>query len=170
MKYLILLLLIVLSQQAIAGDKPASDESIRELIEISDSRNLLDGMFSQLDPVIEQSMKQAMGTAELTPQQQEILDRMRQKMVTALKEEMSWESFEPDFIAMYKRNFTEEEVKGMLEFYRSKVGQAMIGKMPVVMQESMKMAQDKMQRVLPRIQEIQTEAMKELRKYRANDG
>jgi hypothetical protein len=34
----------------------------------------------------------------------------------------------------------------------------------------MKMAQDKMQRVLPRIQEIQTEAMKELRKYRANDG
>jgi hypothetical protein len=162
LKHLILVLLIVLSQQAIAGDKPASDESIRELIEITDSRKLYNNMFSQLDSVMEQSMKQAMGTATFTPQRQEIFARMRQKILTIVRDEMTWESIEPAVITIYKEAFTEEEVKELLKFYRSKAGQALIGKMPIVMQKSMKMNQDLMQKILPRILEIQTEVMKEL--------
>jgi len=43
---------------------------------------------------------------------------------------------------IYQRNFTAEEVVAMSEFYRTPVGQSMLAKMPVVMQESMAVGQE----------------------------
>ncbi len=44
-------------------------------------------------------------------------------------------------IPVYDRNFTDEEIDGMLAFYSSPVGQKVLAKLPVVLQESMEAGQ-----------------------------
>ena len=46
---------------------------------------------------------------------------------------------------------------------RSEAGQAVIEKMPLVMQGSMKMVRAQMQRVMPKIQQIEHEAIQQLK-------
>jgi hypothetical protein len=52
-------------------------------------------------------------------------------------------------ISIYVTVFSEDELKGMLAFYKSPVGQAVISKMPAVMQQSMAL----MQKRVPGLQE-----------------
>jgi hypothetical protein len=44
-------------------------------------------------------------------------------------------------IPVYDRNFTAEEIKGLLDFYATPLGKKTIGRMPKVMQESMLIGQ-----------------------------
>jgi hypothetical protein len=44
-------------------------------------------------------------------------------------------------IPVYDRNFTAEEIDGMVAFYSSPVGQKVLAKMPAVMQQSMQVGQ-----------------------------
>jgi len=44
-------------------------------------------------------------------------------------------------VPVYDRNFTDEEIAGMLAFYSSPVGQKVLAKLPVVLQESMQVGQ-----------------------------
>jgi len=44
-------------------------------------------------------------------------------------------------IPVYDRNFTAEEIEGMIVFYSSPLGQKVLAKLPVVMKESMQIGQ-----------------------------
>jgi len=44
-------------------------------------------------------------------------------------------------VPVYDRNFTDAEIDGMLAFYSSPVGQKVLSKLPVVLQESMQVGQ-----------------------------
>jgi uncharacterized protein len=156
-------LLLLASPLVLAADLPATDESIRKLLEVTEGRKLIDGMYPQLDAIMESGMKQALGKATLSPGQREILDAMSEKIVVIVKEEMDWQLMEPRFIDIYRKSFTEEEVQGMLAFYRAPAGQAVIRKMPVVMQGAMGMVQEQMQRMGPRMQAVQQEALRQLK-------
>ena len=170
MKPALALLLLLAATAAPAADKPASDASIRQLIEVTQSRKLMDGMLGQLDSIMQNSMKQAMGNATFTPEQQAVVDRMRKKMVALLTAEMNWDSLEPEFISIYRQSFTEQEVAGMLEFYKTPAGQAVITKMPVVMQHTMGFMQRKMVAMNPKMQQIQKETLDEMKACCMNDG
>ena len=44
-------------------------------------------------------------------------------------------------VPVYDRNFTAEEIDQLLAFYNSPIGQKLIGKLPVILQESMQIGQ-----------------------------
>ncbi|HVW60539.1 MAG TPA: DUF2059 domain-containing protein [Puia sp.] len=60
-------------------------------------------------------------------------------------------------IPVYDRNFTDEEIDGMLAFYSSSVGQKVLAKLPVVLQESMEAGkswgQELSQKIIQRLQQ-----------------
>lgn len=160
---LVLLSLFLVINPAFAADNEASDASIRELLEVTQSKKMLDGVMAQMDSLMQRSMQQSLQGATLTEEQQKIMNEMQAKMVVLLKEEMSWDSMEPALIDIYKRSFTQPEVNGMLDFYRSPTGQAVIAKMPVVMQNSMQLGQSKMRTMMPKLQQLQQETMARLK-------
>jgi len=49
-----------------------------------------------------------------------------------VKEELNWATFEPMMVEVYRNTFSQHEVDGMLTFYRSEAGQAVIAKLPTV--------------------------------------
>ena len=165
-KALFIILLLFASTSIYAADQPASEASVKKLIEVTQAKQLVDNMQSQMDSMMRSTMKKMIGDKTLSPEQEAIIEDMQQQIVKAFTSDMNWETLEPDFIAIYRKSFTEEEVTGMLGFYQTPAGQAVIKKMPVVMQYSMEMMQNRMIAVMPKIQQIQKEAIEKLKATR----
>src|SRR5882762_4703032 len=116
------------SQAALARDAKPSEASIRQLFEVMHSSKLLEAYVTQIDGTVRASMQQAFAGQQPTPKQQEIMETLGHNIASLVKEELNWASFEPMMIEVYRNTFTQHEVDGMLKFYRSEAGQAVIAK------------------------------------------
>ncbi len=168
LKYAVLLLVVFVPQVFAADSKP-SDESIRQLLAVTETRKLLDNMMGQIDGMMKNGMQQELHGQTITPDQQKIIDGMRPKIVALLKQELTWESLEPFYMRTFRDSFTQEEVDGMLAFYKTPAGQAVIKKMPLVMQSSMVEMQKRMGSIFPKLQKLEQETLAEL-KAQATDS
>ena len=75
----------------------------------------------------------------------------------------AWDKLEPMYFKVYRDTFTQEEVDGMLKFYKTAAGKAMITKMPMVMQRTMTEMQQMMGPIAQRLQKMETESIEELK-------
>jgi len=150
-------LLVALPLQA--QEPRPSAASVRELIAVMDAQKMTDGMFTQLDSAMQAGMQQALVGLTLNADQQKILDDMRTKWVTLFKAELAWTTFEPMLIDIYQQSFTDQEVNGMLQFYKSPSGKAVIAKMPAVMQSSLQAAQARLASLMPKLKQLQEETV-----------
>lgn len=139
-----------------------SDDSVRELMEVTDARELMEGAMAQADQMMRASMEQTMQGKEISTEDRKVLDDMRAQMVAVLEEELGWAALEPMFIDVYQRSFSPSEVDAMLEFYNSDAGKAVVAKMPLVMQNTMGVMQQRMMSMAPRLQQIEAEAVAKL--------
>lgn len=160
-------LLLSAQQQANAQEPMASEASIRELLVLMDTKKVINGIWVQMDSIMETSMKQAMAGQTLTAAQQAILDDMRKQMVALMEDELSWTFFEPLMIDIYRTSFTESEVQGMLQFYKSPAGKAVIAKTPAVMQASMQAAQSRTESLQAKMRKLHEETVRKLKEASA---
>ncbi len=153
---------------ATAKDAPPSDESIRQLLEITDARNLIGTIKNQVNGMVTSSMQQAQQDAPLTPQKQAILDDMRTKMLAAMDEALNWDTLLPIYMRTYRESFTQDEIDGITAFYKSPAGQAFVKKMPFVMQNMMSEIQTVMKPMRQKLMEIRQQTQQQLKDLRAN--
>jgi uncharacterized protein len=132
---------------------------IKEILEITNSRETAEGMFTaqfdelnrQMPDVVWQSLSSMDAYKKLAPAQQEELrtrlkersDRFAQRLkelflarvdMKQLTEEISY--------VVYDKHFTEVELKDLVAFYGSATGKKVIREMPALMAESMAKAGD----------------------------
>lgn len=158
----ILVIALLISGAAIGRAAPASEASIRELLALSEAQKLADNVIGQVDKMMHASMNQVVGGKQLSPEQQKIVDGMQAKMIGILKDEMSWDKLEPMYIRVYQQSFTQEEVDGIVAFYKTPAGQAMVKKLPLVVQNSMKEMQGRMGPMMQKIQAAIQETAQEV--------
>jgi uncharacterized protein len=151
------------SGAAFANDAPPSDESIRQMFTLARSEETMNGMKPQLDAMIAASMKEVSHGKEITPERQAILDRMRDKIVAAYNETFGFESMQLILIRVYQATYTQDEVDGLIAFYKTTAGQALINKSPLLMQNLMGEMQAAMRPVMQRIGQIKNQADQELK-------
>ncbi len=84
-------------------------------------------------------------------------------MIDMIAKEMSWDNMKDEFVNLYAETFTEEELKGLIEFYQSPAGRKFIEKQPELMRRSMEMNQRVMMKIMPKIQEMQQQQMMKMR-------
>ena len=109
----------------------------------------LQGALAQVEKMQEQMME----TKNLPPEAKEKQVKMRKKILEATKSIFNWETLKPAFIQLYAETFTEEELQGMIEFYKTPVGQKWIEKQPELQAATMQKMQAIMREAQPRIQE-----------------
>ena len=97
-----------------------------------------------------------------TADQQKILDDMKLKTASLFKEQMNWEKVQPILIDIYQRSFTQEEVNGLISFYSSGPGKAVMAKMPAVNENSTKAIQDLITPIIPKLQQLQKDTAAQL--------
>ena len=143
--------LIAAAQLAIAA--PPSAQSIETLLEVTKVESMVDSMYASVESMMRQMMEKTIGNKSLTTEQRKSLEAMPARFVTLFKSEISWSTLKPQYIQIYKEVFEQEDIDGMITFYRSPVGQSCILKMPLAMQKSMMMAQSQMQSLIPKMQQ-----------------
>lgn len=160
-KYFTLLLLFFVVPVALA-DNQVSEQSVKELLDVTNARKLVDDVTGQIDDLMKGSMQQSLKGQSISPKQQKVIDDLQQKTVTLFKEELNWTKLEPLYLKIYRESFTQEEVDGILAFYKTPAGQAVIKKMPMVIQKSNLEMQGRVESLMPKFQKIQQEALTEL--------
>jgi len=151
------------AQEAAAAGASPSEASIRELIEVTGASRMVEDMYGRIDSMMRQSMQEAMAGQQLTPGQERLIDEMRERIIAIFQDEMNWQKMEPMMIDIYRRSFTQDEIDGMRDFYRTDAGRAVIAKMPLVMEHTMAAMQQHMRTMLPRLREVQEDIVARMR-------
>jgi hypothetical protein len=140
-----------------ASDPLASEESVRKLLEVTESRKMLESVWQHVETSMDVTLQQLLGDQKLTDKQRKQMDEVRARVVAIMREELSWEFMESMMMEVYTKTFTQQEVDGMLAFYASPAGRSVITKMPVAMQHSMEIMQQRMATMIPKLQQMQKE-------------
>jgi hypothetical protein len=155
---------------AAANNAPASDASIRQMLELTNAQQIIAGMKGQMNALMNTTVQNAMQGQTLTPERQAIIDRMTAKMSAAASDILNWDTLLPIYLRTYRDSFTQDEIDGVNKFYKSAAGQAYVKKLPLVMLNVM----GEMQSIIKPLQEkmlaIQKEAMQELKDLHDKDA
>lgn len=152
---------LALGSWAAQAQSPSA-ASVKELLEITRTRSMIDGALVRAEAQLREYPDKAPDGSALTPEQKAIIDRMRSRMMALYRGQLSWGKLEPEFIALYTRAYTQEEVDALVTFYRTPQGRSIVQKMPVVMSESMALVQRHVVQILPQMQKLQQSALSEL--------
>jgi hypothetical protein len=82
----------------------------------------------------------------------------QEEVMQLIREEFTWEKVKDDYVQIYADTFTDEEMKGLIEFYKGPVGRKFIEKTPDLMKRSMAVSQKQMTAIMPKIQEVMKKA------------
>lgn len=162
MKKLLLAALLIATVPAFA-ETPPSAASIRELVTLTDVRKMMDTAYGQMDGMMAQAMKQALGDATATPAQEALIEEFKQKSVELVRTQLGWEKMEPAYLDLYAKTFSQSEVDGMLAFYKSEAGRAVLAKTPKLMTNMTQMMMVQMQSFMPALQKLVAEYQQKVR-------
>jgi uncharacterized protein len=154
---------LFLACAAFANDAPPSDASILELTTLSRSQEVFKGMKPQMDAMISSSIKEASQGQTITPERQAVLDRMREKIVAAYDEAYNGQAMQMVMVRVYQATYTQDDVDGLIAFYKTPAGQALINKSPLMMQNMMDEMRALMRPMIQRIGQIKKEAEQEMK-------
>lgn len=123
---------------------------------------MLDTMSVQMDTLMKNAMQKATAGQSVPAKVQRHIDRLEAEIMTAFKEEFSWDKMEPLYLRIYRKSLTQQEVDGMLAFYRTPGGQAVIDKMPVIMENTFAEVQQMMGPMIKRMERAQQDVIAEM--------
>ncbi len=104
----------------------------------------------QMLPGQMEKMRQTMGpTSKPSPTPEQT-----GKLMDMISQELSWDKLKEGYIALYAETFTADELKGLIAFYESPVGQAYIQKQPELTKRSMVLTQGMMLKIMPKMQNL----------------
>jgi len=156
---LIVLSLGCCSARADDASKRAKAEQLFMLLHMDRMMDqLMVGVKNQVQQIV-----QSMPTADdATPEQKKQIVDFQQRVLGLVNDKLGWKALEPDFISLYASTYTEEELDGILAFYRSPIGQTMIEKTPELTAKSTEITQQKMREVQPQLNAMVQDFMRQM--------
>ena len=173
----ILSILILCASLVYAADNPSAspstaptEASIKQLLEVAQSHKLVDSVMAQMDNLLQQTIAQATKGQPIPDKVQKDIDQRRSELLALMKDLLDWKKLEPMYVRIYQKTFSQQEVDGMITFYKTPAGQAVIRKMPAAMQNSIDEMQQMMGPVMQRIQQMQQDVVAEMKAETKNKG
>ena len=149
---------------------PPSEASIKQLLELAQARKLVDSVMKQMDTLMVETIQQATHGQQIPPKVQKDIDKRQAEVVAMMKDLLDWAKLEPIYIRIYQKTFTQPEIDGMIAFYGTPAGRAVVSKMPSAMQNTMDEMQQMMAPVMQKMQRMQQDVVAELKAESKNKG
>lgn len=146
-----------------AQDSRPTEASVRRVLAAARLDTILDSYGTQIEASLRSGMQRELAGQTLNAEQRAIMNQMQDKMVALMHEEMDWQRMEPRIIELYRNTFTQGEVNGMLKWYTSPTGKAVVAKEPLVTQQMADYAQERVQDVVPRLMQLQKDTIAQLK-------
>jgi uncharacterized protein len=154
MKRLALVLCLIFSLPHTAhADEASRRAKAKEMITLLHMDRLMTQM---MDSIMKQTstMSKQMAGSNATPADQAKIDEFQHKIFALLDSQLGWKALEPEYITIYANNFTDEELDGIIAFYKSPAGASLVEKLPALTAEGSKISQEKLAIVLPQLKQM----------------
>lgn len=135
---------------------PAKEGDIRRLLELTGAKKNALEFGQQLGEYLKSMLQKSLPTGE---HNQQIGDTLVSKLMARL----SSDDMIVRLIPVYDKAFSEEELKGIVRFYESAIGQRLLEATPQVMEEANNVSEKWVQELIPQIMEQMTEQFPELK-------
>ena len=164
MKRYVAVLLMVLTvgcccARADEASKRAKAEQLFILLRMD---TMMDQLLSGVRKQVQQITESMPGADTATPEQKKQITEFQQRVMDTVNGKIGWKALEPDFINLYASTYTEEELDGIVAFYKSPVGQRMIEKTPELTTKSTQITQQKMTELQPVLSQMVQDFMKQM--------
>lgn len=150
-KKICLVCFCVLGFQSSVFAASASVTSIEILMNITNAEKLTVDMLKSMDIQFERLIAIQSEELKLTKEQQGELKDLMTQTLTLMKDELAWQKLKPLYIRVYQESLTQEEVDGLIAFYKSPAGIALTKKIPIIMEKSAKITEE---RLIPMIKKM----------------
>jgi hypothetical protein len=127
---------------------------IDRILDLTNANAIIDQVFKQI-----QTMTASMVTKDATPEQAAKAQQIQAKILDVVKARISWDKLRPAYVQIYSDMFSDDEISGILAFYESPAGRAMLAKTPALISKSMSVVQGQMGDLAPEIERITRESL-----------
>lgn len=152
--FLVVPLAVHAQETATSSSKQAK---VEELLQLTHMDHLMSQMIDQMTARMKASADQQAATMNFTPEQKTIYDDYQQKLNQLLASYLNWDKMKPVMVQVYSDTYTDDELNGILNFYRSPAGQAMVAKSPQLMNKTMSAMMQQMSTLQPQVQQLSKE-------------
>ena len=136
------------------ADPLSKARKVRELLAAMHLEETTNRLEQAEEARIDATSRQQLAGVTLDADQKKSYDEFRRKVVDLLRSSATWKALEPDFNKLYSDAYTEDEIGGILAFYRTPVGRTMLAKTPELTEQSLAISQRRMAELTPKIQEL----------------
>ncbi len=167
MKYprplLTIALALLAAQPLLAQEARPSEASVRGVLAAAHLDTILGSYGTQVEESLRAGIQHELEGQTLNAEQRAIMDRMQEQMVALMHEELDWKRMEPKLIELYRNTFTQGEINGMLKWYTSPTGRAVVAKQPLVTAQMADYAQERVQDMVPKLMQLQKDTIAQLK-------
>ena len=155
--FVIISIFIITMAQAGYADDTSRHALAEELLVLMDTQKNIEKSFEMVKQMQFSQLQEMVPQTEGSSKQAQSVIKETMDIVS---QEMSWDKIKDDYIRIYADTFTEEELKGIVRFYKTPIGQKFIEKTPELMRRSMEISQKQMRELMPKIQKMIKETEK----------
>ncbi len=137
-------ILCVVSPASARADDASKDAKIEELFTLTHSEEMVPQMTQQMMAQARQMMLSSSQQMHLPPEAMSRVEETQKRMMALINERISWQKLRPVLAKVYRDTYTEDELQGIVDFYKTPAGQAMLKKTPLLVQNMMQATQGMM--------------------------
>lgn len=154
----ILFALFLFAPLAAHADAPASKQAkAEELLQLTHMDRLMTQMLDQMSMRMKTTADEQAASMHMTPAQKTLYDDYQQKLSQLLASNLTWDKMKPIMVQVYSDTYTDQELDGILAFYRSPAGQAMVAKSPELMTKTRNTMIERMSSLQSQVQQLSKE-------------
>ncbi|MDD5772813.1 MAG: DUF2059 domain-containing protein [bacterium] len=143
---LILAVLLSFNQNLMASEE-THRKTTEELIKVLKVEEMENQGFEQLKQMFMDQTDQML----MSLQDDAKINAAKEKYIGILNKELTWTNLKSKYMELYMELFTEEEMKGIMAFYKSPAGQKFMEKTPDLMDRSMQIGEKTVSEIMLRI-------------------
>lgn len=154
MKRIALLLTLVLCLPLTAhADEASRRAKAQEMLTLLHMDRLLDQVMNNMLDQMSTVTKQ-LGANNVKPEDQAKVEEFQKRVFRLVQSQISWKTLEPDYVELYAKNFTDEQLDAILVFYKSPAGAALIEKLPTLTTQGTELAQARVATLMPQLKQM----------------
>jgi hypothetical protein len=152
---LVVLVALILAPMGARADDASKTAKVKELFAVMHMDHSLDRMRSAMSQQVQATAKNAPGTEQMTPEKKKMQQEFIDNSMKVVDDNFGWTVLEPAYVKLYADTYTEAELDGILAFYKSPAGQAMLTKTPQLAGGVMLIVHGRMDGFEPKMQGLQ---------------
>jgi hypothetical protein len=145
--------LALLGMPLIAIATPPTTKSIEAVFELTQAEKLVDGIKPQIHGLVKAEIDKVLTGRSINAEEKKAVDNYISKSDEIISEYLKFDRLKPVYVKLYSETFTQEEVDGLVAFYKTPAGKALIIKMPKLMQSLMAVMPELLSPMMAQIQQ-----------------